>query len=41
MLKEYNNYKNKLEDYDNVVESAKERSKILWYEAGEKSSTVF
>ena len=39
MLEEYNKCKNNLEEiYDNIAEGAKVRSKISWYEEGEKSS---
>ena len=42
MLDGFNKCKNKLEEiYDNIVEGVKKknivRSKILWYEEGEKS----
>ena len=42
MLEESNKCKNKLEEiYDNIAEGAKVRSKISWYEDGEKSSKFF
>ena len=42
MLKEYNKCKIKLEEiYDNIAEGVKVRSKVLWYEKGEKSSNFF
>ena len=41
MLEEYNICKNKLEEiYDNIA-GVKVRSKITWYEEGEKSSNFF
>ena len=37
MLEECNEYKNKLEEiYDNIAEGVWVRSKISWYEEGEK-----
>ena len=42
MLDEYNKCTNKLEEiYNNIAEGVKVRSKIKWYEEGEKSSTFF
>ena len=42
MLEEYNKCKNNLEEiYDNMAEGVKVRSKITWYEEGEKSSKIF
>ena len=42
MLDESNKCKNKFEEiYDNIAEGAKVRSKISWYEDGEKSSKFF
>ena len=41
-LEEYNKCKNILEEiYGNIAEGVKVRSKILWYEDGEKSSKFF
>ena len=42
VLEEYNKCKNKLEKiYDNIAEGVKLRSKIWWYEEGEKTSKYF
>lgn len=42
MLEEYNKCKSKLgKIYDNVAEGVKLRSKIWWYEEGEKTSKYF
>ena len=38
MLEKYNKCRNKLEEiYDNIAEGVQVRSKITWYEEGEKS----
>ena len=42
MLDEYKKCKNKLEEInENLAEGFKVRSKISWYEEGEKSSKFF
>ena len=42
MLEEYNKRKNKIEEiYGNIAEGFKIRSKISWYQEGEKSSKIF